>query len=212
MPVNVGVAIVTHPKRLEQALELGASVRADLIVTDDGRGEWATHARAWQWLSEQPGLTHGIVLQDDAVPVDDFRRHAAAAIEARPDDCVSFYTGTGFPLHVQPLIQFCHELASMESFSWLKSDRLFWGVGVALPLEHVPALLARDCPLPYDERIGDFCKQERVAVSYTYPSLVDHADGPSLVVHADDVPRLLPRRAWAVGTQYRPSDPESIEF
>jgi hypothetical protein len=51
-------------------------------------------------------------------------------------------------------------------------------------------------PAACDQRIGVWYRNQMRPVRYTWPSLVDHADGPSLLA---DRARTVPRVAWRVG-------------
>jgi hypothetical protein len=75
-------------------------------------------------------------------------------------------------------------------------------VAIALPGTDVEPMLdwAATSRRPYDERLGAWYRSRAVDVEYTWPSLVDHGDGPSLVEHHDRQPRSSGRVAWRHGT------------
>src|SRR5690606_5417315 len=78
------------------------------------------------------------------------------------------------------------------------SPGLHWGVGVALPVEHIRGVLERPCGRPYDERVGEyFWREHRLPTLYPSWSLVDHEDGPTLVDHG--AARTRPRGTRRVG-------------
>jgi hypothetical protein len=74
--------------------------------------------------------------------------------------------------------------------AWLTHTTLLWGVGILIPTETIPTILTTPSALPYDRRIGSHFDQ----VLYTWPSLVDHADIPSLLHN-----RGVERRAHRTG-------------
>jgi len=199
MTVRVSVAVMAHPAREEVAETLARNVGAR-VTWDRHRDEWETGSRAL--AAYDRFATHHIVLQDDAVPVPEFRRHAAAAIAQHPDSLISFYLGRSRPPHVQRRIIRATLAADERRAAWISDDRLLHGVGIALPIGDIDALLewCRIRNLPYDDRIGTWYRAQRRKVMYTWPSLVDHADTETLVRHLDGQARDQPRVAWRTGT------------
>ena len=57
-----------------------------------------------------------------------------------------------------------------------------------------PDAVARD-RAAIDEAITVWCQERGHEVSYCVPSIVDHADGPTLIDHPDGIERDMPRRA-----------------
>lgn len=202
---SLAVVIMSHPSRQGRAELLAEHVEADAIMVDyETVGEWWTAEAAWTY-----GLTldttHVLVLQDDAIPVDDLRRHVLARIEAEPHSPISLYLGRSKPTRWAANVCDAVEEAEAHEVSWLASSHLLHGVGVVLPSPWVrPMLDACEADiLPYDQRIGRYLRRERNApVLYTWPSLVDHDDeAPSLVVHVDDhITPTSGRVAYRVGT------------
>jgi hypothetical protein len=62
---------------------------------------------------------------------------------------------------------------------------IYWGVGVVMPVELIPDLVAWGDEHPevanYDLRMGQWIAQQGITVWYPWPSLVDHRHSPSLV-------------------------------
>jgi hypothetical protein len=192
--VTLAVVVVSHPARSDAALHLAAQLGGALVV-DDGRGEWATHERALEWAAGQH-CSHALVVQDDAVPVPRMVEHARAAVEAYPEGPIGLYVGRSRPRPGQ--VERAVRLAEECGASWLEADSLLWGVATILPAVDLPGLLewGRIASLPYDQRLGLWYRRQRRPVRYTWPSLVDHADGPSLIPGR---PRREPRTAWRTG-------------
>lgn len=199
MNVRLSISVMAHPAREEAADILARQVGAR-VTWDRCRDEWETGARAL--AAYDRFATHHIVLQDDAVPVPDFRQHAAAAIAEHPESLISFYLGKSRPPHMQRRIIRATLTADEQSAAWVSSDRLLHGVGIAIPVADIDPLLewCRIPNLPYDDRIGAWYRMQRRPVLYTWPSLVDHADTETLVKHLDGQPRDQPRIAWRTGT------------
>jgi hypothetical protein len=190
----IDVVVMAHPLRVTTATDLADQVDAR-IVWDQVDDEWDTAARAWAAIN--PAADWGVVLQDDAVPIDDFRRHLTDALDAAPPGPVSLYVGTGRP-HA-PAVERAVKFARRRSASWLEHRALLWGVAVALPTAGLGAMLAScdEGRRPYDQRLSAWWRARRVPCRYTWPSLVDHADGTSLVLHPTQQP--IARRAHQLG-------------
>ena len=193
--MTLSYAVMAHPDRYQSAIALGTLLEA-AVTFDTGAGETANGDHAWSAF--EPESSWHCVLQDDAQPIPGFTSHSAHALEYAPRTAVSFYVGTGRPRqnHVQAAITAADATESM----WLQHPTLLWGVAVAMPSEHVAPFLrwAKTCTLPYDRRIGAYWQQQGIPVQYTWPSLVDHADNPSLLTHPWGPPRT-PRKAWRLG-------------
>jgi hypothetical protein len=193
--VTLAVVVVSHPARSDAALHLAAELGGALVV-DDGRGEWATHERALEWAAGQRA-SHALVVQDDAVPVPRMIDHAAAAVDAYPGGPIGLYVGRSRPRPGQ--VERAVVEAEKHGASWLEADSLLWGVATILPSGDLPGMLewCSRSALPYDQRVGSWYRRASRPVRYTWPSLVDHADGPSLIPGR---PRREPRTAWRVGS------------
>src|SRR5690606_24577395 len=129
-----------------------------------------------------------------------FRAQLDRALEHAPAGIVSLYLGTGrwagtAPSQHEPVVRGLVEDADRDGAQWITTGALWHAVGVAIPREHAVSLLQhlRGSPRPTDEAITAWCRQRRVAVHYTHPSLVDHRDERRLV-HARE--QHVPRRAW----------------
>jgi hypothetical protein len=199
--IQLGIGVMGHESRREAIETLTIELDAIPAVTAaepsrameryNGDAAWR-YAAAGDWT---------IVLQDDAVPIEGFRKHAAAALENAPRTAVSFYVGTGKPY--PQAVQFAVDKAERIGASWLEAEPLLWGVAVAMPTEEVEPFLAwaDGLDIPYDRRIGAYFRQvKRQPVRYTWPSLVDHADGPSLVHGRKQVQRVA--HEVGVGTDW----------
>lgn len=193
--MKIDVRIMAHPSRRERAERLAERVGAG-ITWDERDDEWDTAARTWGAID---GLADaGVVLQDDALPIDDFREHLAAALDAAPyPTLISLYVGTGRPL--QRRVEHAIRRANHRGAAWLAAPTLYWGPAVVLPVSRIGPMLAwcDDKALPYDSRLGAFCGAcMHRPVLYTWPSLVDHDDDEPSLVQSGELPV---RKAWRVG-------------
>lgn len=193
------IGIVAHTARQQHAQILGEQIRADLIQWDDGTiGCNANHRATWAALAEhRPEWL--IVLEDDAILCDDFNHQLGQALNLAPANIVSLYLGRTKPALWQGRIEASAKRADKANATWIIGDRLLHAVAVGIRTELVPAMLKQlDASLPIDDAISKWAKHAGEQVAYTWPSLIDHRDEPSLI------PRVRrntgPRRAWRHGT------------
>lgn len=202
MIANIGV--VAHASRAPAAKALAREVGATFVSIDTGGilGCDGNHNLVQRHLAGLPG-DWSVVLEDDAVPVDGFGDQLVAALEVAPTAVVSLYLGRQRPPQYQRRIEIATGLADKMGAHWLTSSRMLHAVGYAVRSDVLPALLDFDSGLPADEHIGVWASGHlgAGAVSYCWPSLVDHADWPSVTAHPDGQVRLPGRRAWRVGSR-----------
>lgn len=208
---EVPVAIVAHPDRAGGIDALAEQVNAEAVLMDDidsPLGPFVNHLRAWSWLSGG-SCPWSVVMEDDAVPlaaqgIRGFRwqLHAALAVARAP--VVSFYLGRSRPPIWQPSIARAVGQTHFRDACFLTSSHLLHGVGYAIRTDLIPDMLQSVAPLrdtlAVDEAVSLWARARNHRVAYTWPSLLDHRDGPSLIA---DRPgdRSLPRRAWCVDSR-----------
>lgn len=203
------IGVVAHQSRTRQAHALHDKVGAAYMCMDDGTlGCEANHRRAWQKLSRNPTLW-ALVLEDDAVPINNFPAEAEKALQAAPTPIVSLYRGH----HVNNPECENHGLrasqrADTADAHWIVADNLLHAVAVAVHTELVPAMLDHIAELPprfpIDEAISHYARSINTKVCYTWPSLVDHADTESVILkhhRRDKLPRPKGRTAYRTGTR-----------
>lgn len=201
----IAIGIVAHPARQAMAERLAEQVNADIICLDNrGIGAEANHRRTWQSLLDYHA-DHTVVLEDDAMPVQDFRHQCEQALKASPTHITSLYLGRLRPPQYQNRIARAITNAQHRDAHYIADTRLLHAVGFALTTEHIEPMLAftatRDY-LPWDEAVTAYAKHSGQRVAYTHPSLIDHQDGPTLIAHRDHQPRRAGRIAWRVGTRH----------
>lgn len=204
---EVPIAIVAHHSRRDRVDDLAESVFAEAVVMDqppDTVGHFVNHLRAWSWLAGG-NCPWSVVIEDDAVPLpasrgaEGFRRQLHAALAAAPGPVVSLYLGRSRPPQWQSTIA---RTVDRTDACFLASTHLLHGVGYAIRTELIPDMLQCITPLqqtlPIDEAVSLWCRAREHQILYTWPSLVDHLDGPTLI--PDRVGEYdLPRRAWRHG-------------
>lgn len=195
------IGVVAHTARAKQAKALALQVHANLISVDNGvMGCDQNHATVLGHLAELPS-TFTVVLEDDAEPIDDFRNQLHKALVMAPAPIVSLYYGRKRPPHWEKRKATALMQARAEDAHWIIGTHLLHGVGYAIRTELLPSLLGHQSPRPVDEHISDWARLHGHIIGYTNPSLVDHADGPTIVNHPDGQPRRPGRKAYATGSR-----------
>jgi len=199
------IGIVAHTKRAEQTHILMDQVRAAYTNIDDGTlGCDDNHRHVWQWLLQHTTDEWCIVLEDDALPVDGFISQAEQALAVAPSPVISFYLGR----HHIPELEWEQRKreaigrADQADAHFITSNHLLHAVAVAVRTDHIAQMLAHINMLPIlpiDEAITHWIQNSGQDVSYTWPSLADHADQPTLFRHRDKLPRPPGRIAYRTG-------------
>ena len=201
---DLSIGVVAHVKRFHQARMLRKIVDAQCVSWDyGGVGARANHLSVWTMMA---GIDSewSLVLEDDALPVKDFRQNVVHALQAAPSPIVSLYLGTGNPICWQSRIQRALNQADKRDAHWLLCSNLIHAVSVAVRTDHVASMLeSLHCSdEPIDESITGWAVKRFHSVAYTIPSLCDHDDGPTLMRHADSRRRTAQRVAWRRGVRY----------
>lgn len=175
--------------------DLAELVNADFVSVDDGSlGCTRNHARVWHALDlSQPWA---VVLEDDAVPVEDFRDQLCRALEVVPAPVASLYLGSGYI--GDKLTEALLHRADITDSHWIVAHgQVHHAVALAVRSDIVPSMVeffgARTQPV--DRLLSTWARVNAHRVAYSVPSLVDHADVSSLVTKY----RRKPRKALRVG-------------
>lgn len=225
-PDSLLIGIAAHVSRRDMAYELAERTRAHIVNVDETRAETtneAVTACAQNHLAVLKALraeattkTWCIVLEDDALPVADFRTHAAAALEYAPHPMVGFYIGLMTNTHDNVTAR---EYARRNGFSWLVATHLISAVAYAIRGDVLQQAIDRYPGFPpettVERRLTDWASERRGGTFYGYPrfcftvpSLVDHWDGDSIVSPGADG---ATRKAWWVGVADNWDTPE-VEY
>jgi hypothetical protein len=201
--------VVAHKDRRDMAEKLAETVDADHIVWDHGSlGGNANHRAAWLYHQTHPA-EWAVTLEDDAVPCKEFRWQLSRALAVAPAHLVSLYLGRGHPSGWQKTFESAVQRAEKVDACWIVGKHSMHAVGLAADnttVGVVNAALQVFGIYPVDEALCAFTSRNDMPVAYTFPSLVDHADGPSLVKPRDGKPRLPGRVAWKHGGRRRWND------
>lgn len=189
--MKLSASIMAHPDRAPLVGELKDALGEDVPVAWDDAGPassrgdraWNTARRAWEWFD--PAADWHVLVQDDAAPCADFLAGLAAALEHLPErGVVSAYLGKGQTVSAR--WGRMAALADERGASWVRSYMLGWGVSIALPVALVPGMIEwcdRKAGVPDDMRVSRWAQRQGLDTWYTWPSLVDHRQVPSLSGH-----------------------------
>lgn len=191
--------IPTVESRLNTAQELSRFLDAYVVMDSESTSN-ENHDEAWL-VAHATGQCAAwtVVVEDDAVPYTNdptaFAETLSDVLDNAPTPVVSLYTGKGRPRPLQPRLEAALRRAHHEGSPWLIDKNLHWGVAVAVRTELVSSMLGwvQRCDNPYDERLGMWARGHGHRIAYTVPSLVDHADQPS-VIHDDREPGRVAHR------------------
>lgn len=184
----VSAAVMAHPSRERWVPELLAALPGATPTWDERQDRWDTGRRSM--LAHEATATWHLVVQDDAVLCDGFWDGVNLALAAVPPERpVSFYTGKVRP-HADKVTRLT-KTAARYGRSWIEAYGPWWGVAVAVPTAHIPAMLAfgdrRTDIANYDRRLSAYFESLGILCWYSVPSLADHRTGP-------ENPSLVPGR------------------
>jgi hypothetical protein len=190
--------IVGHVTRNAHAESLARRMKAFVCLDSGVLGCDQNHIEVLDRLCSM-GSQWSIVLEDDAVAHPGVLAQLEAALPVSPSPVVSLYLGRQRPPQYQDAIAAAVQDADDSGAAWIVGSRLLHGVGYAIKTSLLESLLYYPVNLPIDEHISSWARLHGHVVSYTWPSLVDHADMPTIVAHRDGEPRPPGRVAWRVG-------------
>lgn len=204
--LDIAIGVVAHTARAEQAHELMETVGAVYMSVDNGSlGYRVNHRKVWHRLTRY-NTTWSVVIEDDAQPVQDFPNQLEQALQAAPTPVAGLYLG--HPEHWQSHRTLRRDLeaaitqAHHQDACFITTQAVLHGVGIAIHTTLVDDMLTHTqaSDRPFDFAIRNWARAKGHTISLCIPSLVDHADGPTLLQHQDSNPRHR-RRAWRTGTR-----------
>lgn len=200
-PFKIPVGVVAHPDRKDMALDLVEKVGAEAISWDEyGRGSGWNHLRMLTWMKDSD-KEWSVILEDDSVPVPQFRQQLEMALNWAPSPFVGLYVGRGRPPHWQTGIS----AVMAKNVCWLTCDTLMNAVGYAVKTKLIPAIIHSlektwmvKPNLPVDEALSYWGQSYHIPFCYTRPSLIDHRDVTPVEKHSYGTPTEK-RVAWLFG-------------
>lgn len=203
------VGIVAHVNREHLVDPLIRDTQADIIRFDDtfppsAKGCANNHIRVLRDMFKYARYNEWvIVLEDDAQPVEDFRRQVDLALPQANTALVGLYLGTSNPGGViQRAVEPAVVKAEATDSNWIVADWFISGPGYAVRSDMLVPLIDSlvESRGPVDVRINEWARYEEIPTWYSYPSLVNHDDAPSLInAHLSN---MVTRRAWRAGGRY----------
>lgn len=193
----ISIGVVADSRRGDMGAKLSDEVSAQFLSVDNGTlGCTGNHLTAWKWHADNPSRW-AVVLEEDAVPVEDFREQLAAALDVAPAPIVSLYMGTGYIEDARTAALL--KRADSAGANWiLMRGRVLHAVAIAIRHDVLSSMISNvRQSAPIDRELSRWARRRGCDVAYSYPSLVDHADVPSLVTRY----RRSQRRAWHLGTR-----------
>jgi hypothetical protein len=168
--MTVPIGIVTHPARGAMARRLARNVDAESLSWDTGNlGGQGNHPQLWSYL-QHASAPWVCVLEDDAIPCEDFRHQLDTMLTYAATPIVSLY--------LPPIVSLYLPIGAAISSNTLANT-----VGYAIRTELLGSLLAstrqslrQTTRLGLPERISKWAQRRGHLVSYTRPSLVEPAD------------------------------------
>jgi hypothetical protein len=196
---SVAIALMAHVSRSDAVVELLGTLDAPAVIAWDvqpasreAEQRWSTARRAWMaglGRAQETGADWVACLQDDAMPSADLTAALEGALEHVPSrSVVSLYFGTRRP-DQRRCNQAAH-LATDHRASWIRLPAILWAVGLCVPTDTVERMVAYGSSRArhgrnVDTRMALYYSRQGYAAYHTWPSLVDHRSGPSLVGHSD---------------------------
>lgn len=190
---------MAHPRRADMAYEVEARGELGAIVWDTDNHRWETGRRCLE-LGMGSRADWWLIVQDDAVLPRRFMAGVERALNMarslqmegrgpKEPAPVSFYVGGAQPFR-RAVLRAVRDQSQIRgprgaiAPAWLRMPELNWGVAVAYPTHLLGRIVAGGDGHPnhnYDARAGHYFAGRQVLTWYTWPSLVDHRAGPSLV-------------------------------
>lgn len=200
------IGVVSHVNRKELAHKLAVDVGADYVSEDrtwppSNMGCASNHIKTLTHLNSLAAPDEWcVILEDDALPVDNFRDELNRALMKCDASLVGLYLGTGnSDGPTQRAIIPAVNAARTSDAAWIESDWFISTVGYVLRAEWlsdlIPALSSMGGPV--DNRISDWSQSAGLKTWYCQPSLVDHHDESSMITSFS----FHPRHAHSCGTR-----------
>ena len=176
--MKLSVAVMAHESRAHLWEPLVDSIGDAFAFVDDGTlGRWGNGRRCL--LAYDPGATHHLVIQDDAVPALDLIAAIEAWLPHLPESILCLYSG-----RVRDWRRI-HDARSKPP-CWLQMKQIQWGVALVVPTRIIEDTVRVGDRMPrignYDLRLSEAnLRMHKVPVLVPSPSWVDHAYAESTV-------------------------------
>ena len=192
--ISLSAVIMAHPSRANQVASIQAVLdRSVSVVWDQVNNRWDTGRRAM--LAYDPACSYHVVIQDDLLIPRDLLAGLERALAYVPRNVpVAGYIGRVRP--ARDLILDTVTLARRCNASWVTTRCLYWGPLICVPTNCIEEMVTFCDPIVgianYDLRISRYFEELGIRTWSTWPSIVDHDDGPSLVPGRSGADRTRP--------------------
>lgn len=204
---SLSAAVMAHPSRGSMVDELLDQLDREIPVSWDVEGppspdkakRWRVGTAAWRMNGD---ADWHMVIQDDVLVCSDLIAGLEKALDHVPDHVgiVQPYVGKNRPLG-QHFIALATQ-AERAGASWIQHRSMCWGVAIIVRTETIEPMIrwaSERKTLTYDSRLGRYYRDVLGQPTwYTWPSLVDHRNGPSLVGHGPGRTAHKPHRGSAL--------------
>jgi hypothetical protein len=185
--ISISTVVMTHPSRKRRAQALAQILGAAVVIDPDPSrpGAWSCARRSWS-LPMRSRESHRLVLQDDAVPCEDFMRRAQEAISAQPEAMVAFYVGDRHAgaNRLRAEARQCSEWHELERGHFVPTVALAMPRRMAVDLAHFQEAELMDWRYD-DEIVGRFRDLTRAPAYATIPCLVEHDNTERSLLHPE---------------------------
>lgn len=180
---EISVSIMAHPLRRDYVQDIKNRIGLNCpVVMDNGEGIIKNCYNAW--LQYDPSADYHIVLQDDAIPCEDFIAHVQAFL-GREHEFPK--PGRAYIYNLYFGNKQNHRRIAVQGLKlgYAIKEVCTWGVAICIPTYLIPEMLTYYKKLhgitQDDVRIAKWAKHAKIKTIYPLPSLVNHRIGPSLV-------------------------------
>lgn len=168
--MNISIRITTVPERLEHARKLAYLLDAKIFLDENLQGCWWNTRRTWAY---QDNSAHILVLQDDALLVNNFKSHLYASVIAQPTKIISYFSRGLFGKY--------RKIAFKNKTPWLIADSVSSCVAILMPTIIAKDWLSWDLKnlrqwdtSGDDPRLRIYQKENSIPAYLTVPELVNH--------------------------------------
>lgn len=191
---TLSIAVCAHISRKEKADDLALQLDCPIALDEGDRGSVANHDAAFRLAAEVQADWY-VVIEDDALPIPDFRAQAAAALATAPVPFAALYYG-----YCGTADEFIRSELEKRDPDWFLRQGFSNGVCLAVQHEFFAPMMRHVETIdniPADHRYAEAASKLGYRwLPHANPSLVEHGDDGSLI--AGDTTNF-PRRAYRVG-------------
>lgn len=184
MNITLSVSVMAVPERRNMVREnLVPILPESTYISYDinHKGIWWNSRNCWSHYSSE--ATHHLVIQDDALPCNNFIEHVQEILSINNDNIICFYLGNAWTSKINTLLK--------NNRHWLVRDCGVASVALIIPTKWIPDMLvfgeryfSKSETMNEDNRIACWQYIRKHPTWYPIPELVDHiGNGKSVIGH-----------------------------